>query len=298
MTNSDRPFSGIWLPIITPFQDGHVDEKSFLSLLQHYSDSPIDGYIIGATTGEGLTLSKAEISKLIYLANSVLKSAEDGPSVFLGLSGSHTQALVDAVQRWNDVDLDGYLVTCPYYVRPSQEGIGLHFRTIAAATTRPIMIYNIPYRTGVNMTNDCLLELVQLDNVLLLKDCCADLIQSSEFIQRKPSRFSVLTGEDKQFLEALEAGADGGVLMSAHVQAKQFAEVLHQIQLGNSSNARSRWQAIRGIPELLFAEPSPAPVKYWLWRKGMVASPEVCLPMTEIGNELARKIDQAIAMGY
>ena len=154
MTRIEHRFGGVWLPIITPFLDGELDKGSFVSLLQHYRDQAIDGYILGATTGEGMTLNKSELNQLIYLANEVLGEKKTRPPLFLGLSSSHTQSLVKDIQEWNKSPIDGYLVTCPYYVRPSQDGIFEHFEAAASATDRPIMIYNIPYRTGINMTEN------------------------------------------------------------------------------------------------------------------------------------------------
>src|SRR5688572_18742067 len=121
--------------------------------------------------------------------------------------------------------VDGYLIACPYYTRPSQEGLYRHFAALAGATERPILVYNIPYRTGVNMANETLLRLAELPNIVGVKDCCADQNQSFDLIRAKSSGFSVMTGEDALFHAALTQGADGGILASAHIDTARFAAI-------------------------------------------------------------------------
>src|SRR5690606_39009227 len=148
-----------------------------------------------------------------------------------------------------------------YYTRPSQEGLVAHFTTLAARTTRPVAIYNIPYRTGVNMTNDTLLQLAALPNVVGLKDCCADAAQCFDLLCRRPAGFAVLTGEDAQFYAALAQGADGGILASAHIETAGWARVRTTLLAGERS--LPSWRELETLARLLFAEPSPAPIKHW-----------------------------------
>ena len=189
--------------------------------------------------------------------------------------------------------VDGYLIACPYYTRPSQEGLYRHFAALAGATARPILVYNIPYRTGVNMANDTLLRLAELPNIAGVKDCCADQEQSFDLIRAKPPSFSVMTGEDALFYAALTQGADGGILASAHIDTARFASVREYLRQRRSARARCAPGAtLADLPRLLFAEPSPAPIKHWLWRAGLIDSPEVRLPMTQVSDALAARIDQ------
>jgi 4-hydroxy-tetrahydrodipicolinate synthase len=190
-----------------------------------------------------------------------------------------------------------YLITCPYYTRPSQEGLRHHFTALAACTDRPIALYNIPYRTGVNLTNDTLLRLAQLPNVIGVKDCCAIHAQSIELLRRKPAGFSVMTGEDALFYSGIADGADGGTLASAHIDLEGFATTRNDLLGGNMKAARHRWGELADIVGLLFAEPSPAPIKYWLWREGWIASPELRLPMTQVSDALAARITQLASRG-
>jgi len=288
MQERTSPLSGIWLPLVTPFRDGELDEASLRRLAAHYAGLPVDGLILAATTGEGMTLDSGETARLVAV---VADATGRRLPLWLGLSGSDTRrmaATMDGTAGW---PVDGYLITCPYYTRPSQAGIVAHFTALAARTPRPVAVYNIPYRTGVNMINETLLQLAGLPNVVGLKDCCADPSQSFDLLCRRPAGFAVLTGEDAQFHAALAQGADGGILASAHVETARWAAVRDALTAGEQGRALMLWRDLAGLARLLFAEPSPAPIKHWLWREGLLASPEVRLPMVGVSEALAARLD-------
>jgi len=280
---------GVWLPLVTPFRDGALDEASLRRMVRHYRGQPVDGFILAATTGEGLTLDDDETERLVAIA--AAEMAGKNP-IYLGVSGSDTRKLVKALARTSTWPIDGTLIACPYYTRPSQEGLYRHFAALAGATDRPILVYNIPYRTGVNMGNDTLLRLAALPNIAGVKDCCADQTQSFDLMRARPPGFSVMTGEDALFYAALTQGADGGILASAHIDPARFAAIRDMVVAGDHQGALHAWRALVDLPRLLFAEPSPAPIKHWLWRSGLIDSPEVRLPMTGVSDALAARIEQ------
>jgi 4-hydroxy-tetrahydrodipicolinate synthase len=281
---------GLWLPLITPFCDGALDEASLRRLVRHYAALPIDGLVLAATTGESLTLSHSETEWLAFTVHDEAGKARPVP-VCLGLSGSNTRALSETLDRTAAWPIDAYLISCPYYSRPSQHGLALHFSALANRAEHPLLLYNIPYRTGVNLGNEAMLHLADHANIAGLKDCCADRSQSIDLLRRRPENFAVLTGEDAQFHEALIDGADGGILASAHVETEVFAAVGRLVAAGEHDAALARWRSVADLTRLLFAEPSPAPIKYWLWRSGLIESAEVRLPMTEVSRELAARLD-------
>jgi 4-hydroxy-tetrahydrodipicolinate synthase len=170
----------------------------------------------------------------------------------------------------------------------------LHFERLAGATARPIMLYNIPYRTGVNLGNETMLRLAERGNIIGVKDCCGDTLQTVELLRKRPPGFAVLTGEDALFYGALVRGCDGGILASAHVETDAFAKVRQHMLAGDQLRASAQWRQLADIPRLLFSEPSPAPLKYWLWRAGLIDSPELRLPMTPITDDLAGQLDRRI----
>jgi 4-hydroxy-tetrahydrodipicolinate synthase len=286
---------GVWLPLVTPFRDGEIDEASTRRLVRHYASKPVDGFILAATTGEGLTLDEAEAERLTALSRGELEAAGRRLPLYLGLSGSDTREGLKALARTEPWPIDGYLIVCPYYTRPSQEGLYRHFTALADATARPILLYNIPYRTGVNLGNETMLRLAQHRNIVGVKDCCADAAQSFNLMRDRPAGFAVLTGEDALFYNALTQGADGGILAAAHVATGSFAAVRKRLLQGDQPGALADWRALVELPRLLFAEPSPAPIKHWLWRVGLIDSPEVRLPMAPVSEALAARIDREIA---
>lgn len=290
-STNDRP-RGLWLPLVTPFRDGALDTASLRRLIRHYAGEAVDGLILAATTGEGLTLDQGETAQLVDVTAAELARCGRKIPVYLGLSGNDTRSLarrLGAVATW---PLDGFLIACPYYSRPSQEGLYRHFNALAECTPRPILIYNIPYRTGVNLGNETMLRLAEIANIAGVKDCSADAQQSFELLRDRPADFAVLTGEDALFYTALSQGADGGITMSAHLETKAFAELRQRLIAGDQAGALTDWFALSALPPLLFAEPSPAPIKHCLWRSGLIDSPEVRLPMTGVSDALARRLDR------
>ena len=294
MTDLRSSLHGLWLPLVTPFRDGMLDQPSLRQLVRHYAASPIDGLILAATTGEGVVLDGDETAQLVFnVCDEITRIGRTLP-VCLGLSGSNTRAMLDRLDQTAAWPIDGYLISCPYYSRPSQAGMIAHFSALADRAAHPLVLYNIPYRTGVNLGNDAMLRLADHANIAGLKDCCAIRAQSMELLRRRPAGFAVLTGEDAQCYEALSDGADGAILASAHVETETFASIVEHLRAGSRDAARTRWQAISGLTKLLFTEPSPAPIKHWLWRSGLIDSPEVRLPMVEASEELTVRLDEQI----
>ncbi|WP_213741701.1 4-hydroxy-tetrahydrodipicolinate synthase [Bradyrhizobium sp. dw_411] len=285
---------GLWLPLITPFCDGVLDENSLRRTLRHYATQPIDGLILAATSGEGLTLGIAELEWIVTLARDEITQGKRYIPICLGLSGSDTRKMCHTLDVTADWPIDGYLISSPYYSRPSQRGLLQHFTALADHASWPVLLYNIPYRTAVNLTNDTLLELAKHPNIVGLKDCGADRAQSIDLLRRRPDGFRILTGEDALYYEALTDGADGAILLSAHIETATFASVRTLLREGKPDAARARWESVSGLTKLLFAEPSPAAAKYWLARTGLIDSAEVRLPMVEVSDELARRLDAEI----
>ena len=290
-TELREQLQGLWLPLLTPFRDGEIDEPSLRRLVQHYTRQPIDGLILAATSGEGMTLGIAELERLVALTRAEISAGRRYLPICLGISGAVTAKMQDTLDETAAWPIDGYLIASPYYLRPSQRGLLQHFVALADHASWPIVLYNIPYRTGVNITNETLLRLAGHPNIVGCKDCCADRAQSVDLLARRPAGFRVLNGDDAQYFDALTDGADGGILLSAHLETESFAAVRTLLRQGDREAAQARWDSIRELTSLLFAEPSPAPAKYWLARTGMIDSAEVRLPMVEVSAELAARLE-------
>src|SRR5262249_21219880 len=214
--------SGVWLPIVTPFHDGAVDLVSYEKLIKHYIDAGISGIFPLGTTGESPTLDDDECDALV---ERTLETVAGRVPVFVGIGSNSTAKTLKNLRRLDRYDFAGIVSVCPYYNRPSQDGLREHFRQIAAATDRQIVIYNIPYRTGVNLTNDTLIEFAERPNIVGVKDSSGNLAQSLELLRRRPEGFAVMTGEDNYFYTMLAHGGDGGILASAHLETAAFVSI-------------------------------------------------------------------------
>ena len=294
MTDLRELLRGLWLPLVTPFRDGELDETSLRRLVRHYASQPVDGFILAATSGEGMSLSMSELERLVTITRGEISASRRYIPILLGLSGASTHKMCDALDETAAWPIDGYLIASPYYIRPSQRGLLQHFTTLADHASWPLVLYNIPYRTAVGIDNDTLLALAEHPNIAGMKDCCANREQTIDLLRRRPANFRVLTGEDAQYHNALVDGADGAILLSAHVETEAFAAVRTLLWEGNQEGAEAQWRGVADLTRLLFTEPSPSPAKHWLWRSGLIDSPEVRLPMVEVSAELAATLDREI----
>src|SRR3954467_12311753 len=285
---------GLWLPLVTPFRNGELDEPSLRRMIRHYAAGPVDGLILAATSGEGMTLGLDELERLVSVTRTEITDSGRYIPILLGLSGASTGKMLDTLDETAAWPIDGYLIASPYYTRPSQRGLSQHFTALADHASWPIVLYNIPYRTAVNLGNETLLQLADHPNIVGMKDCSADRAQSIDFLARRPKGFRVLTGEDAQYHEALTDGADGAILLSAHLETEAFASVRTLLLQGDRDGALACWEGVSELTRLLFAEPSPAPAKYWLARTGLIDSAEMRLPMVEVSPQLAARLDAEI----
>ena len=298
LLNTDRTdtglrdrLQGLWLPLVTPFRGGEIDQPSLRRLVEHYAQGPVDGLILAATSGEGMTLEMAELERIVALTRETIAGSGRYIPICLGLSGAATRKMLDALDETAAWPIDGYLIASPYYSRPSQRGLAQHFGALADHASWPIVLYNIPYRSAVNLTNETLLRLAEHPNIVGLKDCGADREQSIDLLRRRPPNFRVLTGEDAQYYDALTDGVDGAILLSAHIETETFAAVRTLLKQGNRDAAQAAWDRVAELTRLLFAEPSPSPAKYWLARQGLIDSAEVRLPMVEVSAELGARLE-------
>lgn len=282
------PISGVWLPIVTPFVDGEVDLEGYERLLGFYLTQGISGLIPLGTTGESATIESYEAEAIIDLT---LEVVDGRIPVYVGIGGNSTRKVTRFIERLSRFEFDGILSVCPYYNRPSEGGVREHFRQVAGSTDRPILIYNIPYRTGMNLSSDSVLELSQVENIVGIKDCCASLPQTIDLLRRRPPEFAVMTGEDALFYTTLALGGDGGILSSAHYRPEVFLEVYRRMDNNDHRGARLLWSGIEPTTRLLFREPNPMPIKHWLWKSGLIRSPECRLPLIRVSPSLAREIE-------
>ncbi|MFC4033332.1 4-hydroxy-tetrahydrodipicolinate synthase [Streptomyces polygonati] len=277
VTITKQHVSGVILPLVTPFSDGKVDEKSLTQLVARYRATGITGVVLAGTTGESPVLSGSEVQLVV---EHVAGELDGALPVYLGVSGNDTRSVAADIASYDKLSVDGYLVAAPYYNRPSQAGLSAHFDAVARQTDRAVIVYNIPYRTGVNLENSTLLALAERhSNVVGVKDSSGDIKQSMELIREGSERLAVMTGEDHLFFACVALGGAGGILASAHVLPERFVKVYRDLADGRREDALSAWNQLSPWIPLLFNEPNPVPLKAWLAEQGIISSAECRLPL-------------------
>lgn len=284
-------YSGIYLPVVTPFLNGEVDYRSYKKMVDHYIGKGIHGIIPLGTTGESPTVSHTEYHNII---KTIIELVKGRIPIFLGISGNNTLSLIKKLESFEDYDIEGYLIASPYYNRPSQKGILRHYQEIAGSISKKIIIYNIPYRTGRNIENETIREIANIENIVGLKDSCGMIGQTLEILNDPPADFSIFTGEDIMTFINLTHGGAGGILASCHINTGKFIEIYESIKKGDLEKGLIAWKELFPLIPLLFKEPNPGPIKYILKSKGLIQSDELRLPLDIISDQLKKEINKMI----
>jgi 4-hydroxy-tetrahydrodipicolinate synthase len=280
---------GVWLPIVTPFSDNKIDYKSYKKLIDYYTPKGIKGLIPNGTTGESPTIEDYEFEALL---EKTIEFNNNRLPIYYGLGGNNTAKILKLIKVVEKYKIDGILSVSPYFSRPDQNGIFEHFKAISDSTDLKIIIYNIPYRTGRNIENDTLFKLSGLENIVGVKDSCGNINQTMDLIFNRPDNFFILTGEDILFYLNLALGGDGGILAASHLETEKFVSIMDSIDKNDQKTALATWKTIEKFIPLLFKEPNPAPIKYYLAKKGLIETAEVRLPLTGIPDNLKRELDK------
>jgi len=279
-------FSGLWVPLVTPFNGDAVDHAALRALVQRLAPEGIAGTVVCGSTGEAAALDEDE--QLAALAT-VTEAAPDLPHI-MGISGYHLGQTLAWVRRLHREPLAGLLVPPPHYIRPSQQGLTAWFTAIAEASAAPVLIYDIPYRTGATLERETLLALAAHPNIAAVKDCGGDAGKTRALIA--DGRLQVLAGEDAQIFSTVADGGVGAIAASGHLQTARFVQVIRLLQEGRIAEARALWQPLLPLIELMFAEPNPAPLKAALAMQGLM-NDALRAPMTA-ASETVRDRLQAI----
>ncbi|WP_423459337.1 4-hydroxy-tetrahydrodipicolinate synthase [Ottowia sp. VDI28] len=272
-------FSGIWVPLVTPFQEGRVDDAALDALVRRYKRAGIAGFVALGTTGEPATLDDREQETVL----ATVLAAADGLPVIAGVSGNHTAQVRERVEALNALPIAGVLISAPYYVRPSQAGIIGHFTAVADASRTPVVLYDIPARTGVEMALPTLLELAGHERIKAVKDCGGSPEKTRSLIL--DGRLDVLCGDDIDMFATLCEGGSGAIAASAHLFPERFVAMARLLREGPLAEARTIWHGLIPLIRAAFAEPNPAPVKAALARQGFIRN-EIRVPMTLASQEL------------
>ena len=282
--SSTFDFSGLWIPLVTPFQDGAVDHSALAALVKRLARTGIAGFVACGSTGEAAALDEDE--QLAVLAT-VADAAPELPRI-MGVSGYHLPEMLRWVRRLNQEALAGLLVPAPHYIRPSQAGLLQWFDAISQASEAPLLIYDIPYRTGATLERETLLALAANPRIRAIKDCGGDADKTQALLA--DGRLQVLAGEDLQIFATVAQGGAGAIAASAHLQTERFAQVIAQLREGRLGSARALWRPLLPLIELLFAEANPGPLKAALSLDGSMRD-ELRAPMTPASEPLRRRLE-------
>lgn len=262
-------FKGLGIALITPFmEDGSVDYKALVRLIEYQLDNGADFFCILATTGETPTLTADEKQKIKDLVVNIVGGRVP---ILMGCGGYNTAAIVEELQTRDFKGVDGILSVCPYYNKPSQEGLYQHFKTIAANTSLPVVLYNVPGRTGVNMKAETTVRLAHdCQNIVAIKEASGNLEQVDEIIKNKPKDFDVISGDDALTFPMISCGAVGVISVIGNALPREFSKMIRLQMRGEYDGARKIHHRFTDLFSLLFVDGNPAGVKAMLHEMGYI----------------------------
>ena len=287
-----QKFVGTGVALVTPFnKDKSIDFDGLERLVNFQIENGINYLVVLGTTGEPATLNKQEReavkTKIIEVNNGRLP-------LVLGIGGNNTAAVVEEINTTNLKDFDGILSVSPYYNKPTQEGIYQHFKAVAQATDKPIILYNVPGRTAMNMSPEVIVRLANdFDNVVAVKEAAGDIVQAMKIIQHAPKDFLVISGDDMIALPMTLAGGKGVISVIGEGLPKEFSEMINFGLQGKTKAAYDLHYKVADSIDMIFAEGIPAGIKAML-KKRNICSDEVRLPLVKVSANLQSEISNFI----
>jgi len=252
-------FGRVLTAMVTPFnKDQTIDFEQVKKLARHLVQSGSDGLVLAGTTGESPTLSKDEKVELFRV---VVEEVGGDAIVIAGTGGNNTAASVELTRAAEKVGVDGVLQVSPYYNKPSQEGLYQHFKAIAASTNLPVMLYNIPGRTAVNILPQTVIRLAEIENITSIKEASGSLDQVSELRRSLPDHFAIYSGDDSMTLPIMSLGGKGVVSVAAHIVGPKIQEMVNAFTSGNVTMATKIHSSLYPVFKILFITTNPVPVK-------------------------------------
>ncbi len=275
-------FGRVLTAMVSPFdQDMELNIPMAKKLARHLVENGSDGIVVSGTTGESPTLSDNE---KIELFRAVVDEVGGQALVIAGTGSNSTTASIALTKAAERVGVDGVMVVCPYYNKPSQEGLYQHFSQIAASTNLPLMLYNVPGRTGINLQPATAVRLAAMDNIIAIKEAAGNMDQATELVRQLPEKVEIYSGDDSLTLPMLALGAKGVVSVAAHIVGQRIQEMLNAYTAGNITLASKMHQDLYPVFKGMFISTNPVPVKAALGMIGLqVGGPR--LPLVPLNEE-------------
>jgi 4-hydroxy-tetrahydrodipicolinate synthase len=284
-------FSGSLVAIVTPMHpDGAIDWPAWERLLAWHLEAGTSGIVVGGTTGESVTLTDADLLALIERARAKLSGRA---SLLAGAGSSSTAASIDRAQRLSAAGVDALLVVTPAYNKPSQEGLFRHFEAVSAASSVPVVLYNVPSRTAVDLLPPTVARLAKLPRIVAVKEAVASMERVRELVAVVPKEFAVLSGDDATAAAAIANGARGVISVTANVVPRAMAQLAAAALRGEREAALRLDEPLRALHEALFVEANPIPVKWALAQRGLIER-GLRLPLTELSEAYHARVLAAL----
>ncbi len=286
-------FGRLSTAMVTPFDEKlAIDFKAVDLIVEHLIKTGTKTIVVNGTTGESPTLDEDEKTELL---KRVLAQTRKRAKVVMGTGSNSTAKTVKASQEAEQIGADGLLVVVPYYNKPNADGLLAHFKAVAQSTSLPVILYNIPGRTGVNLPVETTVELAQLcPNITALKDSTGATDQTAEIAGKAPSDFTIYSGDDHLLLPFLSVGASGVVSVASHIVGGPITEIIENYFKGKHDAARSGYYKYLPLFKGLFAAPNPTCIKYALSKQGL-CKPYLRLPLVELPESSRTALDAILA---
>jgi 4-hydroxy-tetrahydrodipicolinate synthase len=285
-------FKGTGTAIITPFHDsGNIDFGSFEKIIEHVISGGVNYIVALGTTGESVTLSRDEkVAVLDFVVETVNKRVP----VMAGLGGNNTQEVINTIKTTSFEGVDAILSVCPSYNKPQQKGLYIHYKAIAGVCPVPVILYNVPGRTSVNILPETTLKLaLDFDNIIGIKEASGNLVQCMEIIKEKPQGFLVIAGDDALTLPMMSLGADGVISVTANAFPREVTEMVSLCLKGKFTKARNIHYSLLKFTNALFMDGSPSGIKAAMENLGLCKS-NVRLPLVKVNKNVHSIIDEQV----
>jgi len=284
-------FGRISTAMVTPFDSkGHVDFAKTTQLVNHLIKNGTDSLVVAGTTGESPTLTKEE---KIALFDHVVKVVDKRVPVIVGTGSNNTYATIELTKRAAQLGVDGIMIVAPYYNKPNQEGLYQHFKAVAESTNLPIMVYNIPSRSVVNILPETIIRLSEIPNIVCVKEASGDLSAMTKIIANTSEDFHLYSGDDSMALPILSIGGVGVVSVASHIIGNEMQQMVKTFLEGNHAEAAKLHQKLLPVMQGLFNAPSPGPVKTALQLMGLDVG-SVRLPLVPLNERERAEIYELI----
>jgi 4-hydroxy-tetrahydrodipicolinate synthase len=288
-----NPFSGTGIALVTPFQsNGELDQPALVRLVNHCISGGVDFLVALGTTGETATLTSEEKKRVLQ---TVAETANGRVPLVVGVGGNNTRAVCDSLQSGMPEGYSGVLSVSPYYNKPTQEGIYQHYKAVCGSTDAPVILYNVPGRTGSNVLAETTLRVAHdCPNAVAMKEASGNLEQAMAIVQGAPHGFEVLSGDDNLTLPLIASGATGVISVSGQAYPGLFSQMVRDARSGHMDRARAVHYALFRFTQLLFAEGNPGGIKAAMAQLGVMEN-QVRLPLVPVSSSLQGELRKAMA---